>query len=239
MNNDKPDFSLKNSIEEFCQENQYNEEFFHSMQSHFVRNDLQKLILMLELLKEGNNENPVEEIQKMYELCKHSMKKLEIIERIQELKDSDFSNSFESLHLSEIIEEISSSFDLYVMIDYDTINYEIKVNGFFKDLLYEIFSFIKRFKGDKVRISGGRCNKNPNFFVLQLSESKNDPFSQEICERLLTGIETDEWDYLGENIEITLAAMIANYYGGSLKIHSSEEIGNCYSIYIPFTILSK
>ena len=41
---------VKDPIEDVNQENRNNKEFFHAMQSHFIRNDLQKIIFMLELV---------------------------------------------------------------------------------------------------------------------------------------------------------------------------------------------
>ena len=85
-------------------------------------------------------------------------------------------------------------------------------------------------------MSGGKYEKNPDYFALKFSESKNVPFSKNMCEKLLRGLKTDEWDYLGDNIEITLVSMIAHYYGGKLTIHSSKELGNCYTVLIPHSI---
>ncbi|MHA2248542.1 MAG: hypothetical protein ACXADY_26585 [Candidatus Hodarchaeales archaeon] len=217
-------------------DNQGNKDFILAMQSHFIRNDLQKIIFMLELMKMGNHENSEEKIEKMYQLCERTNKKLETIDRIHRVIHSDFLKPRGCSSLIDLIEETGSQFDFILKINYESINYQIKVDGFFRDLLFELFSFIGNLNVDQVGVSGGKCEKNPNYFALKFSESKNVPFSKDICEKLLRGLKTDEWDYLGDNIEITLVSMITHYYGGKLTIHSSREIGNCYTVLIPYSI---
>jgi signal transduction histidine kinase len=231
-----PNSLIKGPIKEDDREDRNNKEFIHTMQSHFIRNDLQKIVFILELVKMGNRGNLEEQIEQIRQVCNRAKKKLETISRIHRVIHSNYTPTEESSSLIEIMEEIGSIFDFSLRIDYDSINYQIKADEFFKELLYELLSFIKNSHGGQVGISGRRCPNKPEYFVLRISESKNALFSKDICEKLLQGLNAEEWDYLGNNIEITLSSMIASYYGGKLTIHSSPEIGNCYSIFIPFSI---
>ena len=173
---------VKDPIEDVNQENRNNKEFFHAMQSHFIRNDLQKIIFMLELVKMGNQQNLDEQIDKMYKICNRANKKLETINRIHKVIHSNFTNPNESSSLIGLIEETGSFFNFSIKIDYDSLKYKITADGFFKDLLYELLSFINNSNGDQVGISGRRCPDNPDYYVLRISESKNELFTQDICD---------------------------------------------------------
>jgi len=151
-----PNISHESSNKACNDDNQSNKEFFLAMQSHFIRNDLQKIIFMLELIKMGNHENSEEKIEKVYQLCERTKKKLETIDRIHRVIHSDFLNPRDCSSLIDLIEETGSQFDFILKINYESINYQIKVDGFFRDLLFELFSFIGNLNVDQV---GGEWRK--------------------------------------------------------------------------------
>ncbi|NHJ02508.1 MAG: sensor histidine kinase [Candidatus Heimdallarchaeota archaeon] len=214
-------------------------EFYYTIQSHFIRNDLQKLMLILEVIKSENHSILDETVAKAIKLCLRASKKINTLSLIHNVQHSTFEKQNEKFSLLGLFEDLVPKFELYITLDTDSLNHEISVDNLFCILISEILIFIENAGGNFIRISARPCDSNLNYFIITISESQNEPFSKKICDKLMSNLADEEWDYLGQNIEITLANMIAEYYGGKLGIYPSKEKGNSYCIILPSCLISE
>ena len=195
-------------------------------------------MLMLEVMKTGKGSNLEAELQKAVDLCSRATKKINALNTIQKVQESTFVKNEEEYKLLTILDEAKGNFDLNITIDTDSLNVNIIVDTLFLVLIEEIINFIQNTGGTFIHASGGRCSSNPNYFIITFSEYQNPPFKKNVCDKLVSGLNEEEWDYLGQNIEITLASIIAQYYGGKFGIYPSQTRGNNFCVVLPYNLIS-
>ncbi len=219
--------------------NNANKEFFRLMQTHFIRNDLQKLMLIIELLKAQNPSEIGTLTDDMYRICERAQQKMDTVSRILQILESLHRGNLETekrkTTLVDIFKDIQNEMTITLDIDYESLDSEIIVDRFFQVLFKEILKFIQYNNGFFAKIIGRRSVKNPDYFIVSIMERNNSPYSMDFCDKLLKGANEKNWDFTGETIELTLANLIASNCGGRLLIYPLEVKGNSYCIFLPYS----
>ncbi len=216
------------------------EELYHSMQSHFIKNDLQRLVFLLEssIFQSYSPLQKEENIREAVEICHHVSKTIDIVNKIFSVLQANFETRKTEHSLLQIIEKISSLINIQFNIEKENLDITILVDNYFRDLLYEIFTFIKESNASSIHISRVKSFEDPLFDIIAIRETTTSPLPAEVCNHLLTGIEEEKWESLGHHIGLTFASVITQYYGGKLVIQPQEEKGNDYNIYLPINLIS-
>ena len=73
-------------------------------------------------------------------------------------------------------------------------------------------------------------------FCVRIYENHTSPIPEEVCTRICGKI-TENWEHRGHYIGISLASVILQHYGGSLKIQPLEDYGNEYHLFFPLKLI--
>ncbi|MHA2202763.1 MAG: hypothetical protein ACW991_03660, partial [Candidatus Hodarchaeales archaeon] len=141
-----------------------------------------------------------------------------------------------SLKLLDVIKDVISEFsDHSQHINIDKLNLDtvMFVDTHLKDALNELLAFIlnsfNRGIDATIDITGSYL---PFFYCVYVSDCCSEPLTQDEVSQL-SGQITDEWEVVGHHIGIALASVIMQYYGGELKIKSSDPKGNVFELRFP------
>ncbi|MHA2345667.1 MAG: PAS domain S-box protein, partial [Candidatus Hodarchaeales archaeon] len=221
------------------------EERYHAMMSHFINNDMQKIINNVELLSimyKSRLEIDSNIVNKVIDIASGSSKTIDTVNQIFEVLQSPFFQPEDSLELIDVFNEVISeqpSHSHQINIDLKNLNVSIFADTHLKDIINEILVFIFSFYSDSettetsVDIKGSFL---PSSFCVLISDNCSEPLSQEIITKLSEKI-TDEWEIVGHNIGIALASVIMQYYGGSLNIQSVDPKGNTFQLLFPLNLI--
>ncbi|MHA2054973.1 MAG: PAS domain S-box protein, partial [Candidatus Hodarchaeales archaeon] len=222
------------------------EERYHAMMSHFINNDMQKIINNVELLSimyKSRLEIDSNIVNKVIDIASGSSKTIDTVNQIFEVLQSPFFQPEDSLELIDVFNEVISeqpSHSHQINIDLKNLNVSIFADTHLKDIINEILVFIFSFYSDSettetsVDIKGSFL---PSSFCVLISDNCSEPLSQEIITKLSEKI-TDEWEIVGHNIGIALASVIMQYYGGSLNIQSVDPKGNTFQLLFPLNLIT-
>ncbi|MFX1507409.1 MAG: PAS domain S-box protein [Promethearchaeota archaeon] len=219
------------------------EERYHAMLSHFINNDMQKIINNLELLSlmyESKVELDRNIVDETISMASGSSKTIDRVNRIFEALQSPFIEPQKSIPLIGLINDILSELSEYpqiINVDKETLEADIYCDEKLNDAFKELFLFILTSKGiseeTSVTVTGSFL---PSSYCVLISDCCSEPLSEEIITKL-SGKITNEWEIIGHNIGIALASVILQYYGGSLKIRSLDPQGNEFQLLIPINMI--
>lgn len=230
------ELSLKQSQEQLNKVKRA-EELYHTMQSHFIKNDLQRLLLFLEALLFHPLQDNDENIRNSIAVCHHASKTIDKVNSIFRILQLVFEKRKSRVSLLSLVKEVSDTTMIYFNIDEASLDRQLYLDNNFKTLLFEIFSFIHDQRGRNISISGKLVENEPRSFNIKITDNDTPPLSLDVCNRLMIEIEEENWDLLGHHIGLTLASVIAQYYGGRITIHPKEKTGNEFIIYLPNNLI--
>ncbi|MEE9409578.1 MAG: PAS domain S-box protein, partial [Candidatus Heimdallarchaeota archaeon] len=239
------DISEQKLAEEALQQVKLEEERYHAMMSHFINNDMQKIINNLELLSlmyDSKLELDTGLITKVIDVASGSSKTIDLVNKIFEVLQSPFIRPIHKVKLVNIINEVVSelpAFSQLVNIDKRNLEASIFVDMRLKDVFTELLLFILRTytRSTKTSIDIKGLHRNQYFYII-INDYCSEPLSQEIISKL-SGKITDKWEIIGHNIGIALASIIMQYYGGSLEIYPSELKGNEFQLLFPLELIKN
>ncbi|MFX1518273.1 MAG: PAS domain S-box protein, partial [Promethearchaeota archaeon] len=239
------DITERKQAEQALRQVKLEEERYHAMMSHFINNDMQKIINNVELLSlmyESKLELDPQIVNNVITIASGSSKTIDTVNNIYEILQSPFIRPSESQPLFNIINEVVSAlsnFSKLVNISKSSLGVSIFTDNHLKDVFNEILFFILSFYHDSVNISTS-INIEGYFlstsFCVLISDCCSEPLPQEIVSKL-SGTITDEWEIIGHNIGIALASVIMQYYGGSLEIHAQDPKGNEFNLLFPLKLI--
>jgi len=231
----------RKQAEEALRQVKLEEERYHAMMSHFINNDMQKIINNIELLSlmyESKLELDNNIINQIITIASSSSKTIDTVNKIFEVLQSPFIQPKDSIKLlteiNDIVIEIPKASQL-VNINKKNLDARAFIDTRFKDVINELLTFIlTSYDGTisvetNINITGSYF---PSFFCVYISDCCSQPLPQEIISKL-SGTITDEWEIIGHNIGIALASVIMQYYGGLLKIRPSDPKGNVFELRLP------
>jgi len=237
------DITERKRAEQAVLQTKLEEERYHAMLSHFINNDMQKIINNLELLSlvyESKVEIDRSIVNDAINIASNSSKTIDRVNRIFEALKSPFIQPEKSLSLVDLINSIISElseFPQIIKMDGHTLEINLYCDIKLKDVFKEIFLFILTSKGiskdTSVTVTGSFL---PSSFCVLISDCCSEPLSEEIISKL-SGKITDEWEIIGHNIGIALASVILQHYGGSIKICSLDPKGNEFQLLIPLNLI--
>ncbi|MFX0123689.1 MAG: PAS domain S-box protein [Candidatus Hodarchaeota archaeon] len=219
------------------------EERYHAMLSHFINNDMQKIINNLELLSmmyESKFELDNNIVNNAMNIASGSSKTIDRVNKIFWVLQSPFIKPKESFLLQDLISENVSELSEYpqiINIEKETLGINVFCDDKLNDVFKELFLFILTSKGiskeTKIMVTGSFL---PSSFCVLISDCCSEPLSEEMISKL-SGKITDEWEIIGHNIGIALASVIMQHYGGSIKIRSLDPQGNEFQLIIPLDLI--
>lgn len=237
----------RRQAEETLREVKIAEERYFAMMSHFINNNMQKIINNVELLSllyESRLVLDAKIISKVINIASSSSKTINTVNKIFGLLQTPFTQPETSVSLLNVINDAISEIPayswLYLNIDEENLDVEIYGDKHLQDAFNEIFSFFLSSEGKKTRIETGIEIKGYNdqdFLYVLISDSFSNPLSPEMISKLSEKI-TDKWEIIGHNIGIALASMIMHYFGGDLHIFPSESKGNEFQLRFPTKLIS-
>ncbi|MFX1253330.1 MAG: PAS domain S-box protein [Promethearchaeota archaeon] len=228
--------------EEALRQVKLQEERYHTMLGHFLKNDLHEIVNNLEYFTlanqfdQGLNEAVVD---KVMDISFRSSKTIDTVNKIFTVLQSPFGQRQESLNLLEIIQEtvselrLSMAFSHPVIINQESMNLAIVTDRYLKDVFSEILLFVASPTNGEVIIE---AEQRPLHFCVSIQDRHSRPISKEVCLRL-AGTITDEWESQGHFIGISLASVIMQHYGGQLTIDPSEYNGNKFQLLFPLHLI--
>ena len=237
------DITERKQAEQALRQVKLEEERYHAMLSHFINNDMQKIINNLELLTlmyESELKLDDKILSKIVSIASSSSKTIDTVNQIFEVLQSPFVPPKNSTNILDVIDEaisVSPAFSQFIKFDKENLEVRIFSDAHLKDVFSEIFFFILSSEviSIKTRIDI-RGSFIPSYFCVLISDCCSRPLSQELISKL-SGKITDEWEVIGHNIGLGLASVIIQYYGGSLKINPSEHKGNEFKLLFPLNMI--
>ncbi|MFX0182120.1 MAG: PAS domain S-box protein [Candidatus Hodarchaeota archaeon] len=236
----------KKTEEALCQVKQ-EEERYHAMLSHFINNDLQKIVFQLDILSfkyENNQKLDKNIIKRIGDIAFRASKTIETVNTIFDVLQSSFDNQInrEEQNILEVINHTLSelqetfSFRYPIIINPENLNRVIIGDEYLNRIFYEILYFALSSNSNSQVIIEGFCRNSQFHIFIRDSCSKSIPL--DACFRL-SGKISDDWESQGHYIGISLASVILQHYGGELRITPSDSIGSEFELIFPERMLSK
>ncbi|MFX0123104.1 MAG: PAS domain S-box protein [Candidatus Hodarchaeota archaeon] len=223
------------------------EERYHGMLSHFLNNDLQKIVNQLEFLSLSYKSSHIideESINKIIDIVHHSSKTIGIVSKIFDvLKTPFYQQEQKSLDLLKIIDftlyglQSSISTQSEITIRRETLDYVILADNYLEDIFYHVFLFFlsSNKKNWPIVIEGSH---NPSYFCILVRDFCSQPIPKEII-LSISEIPTDEMKSQGNYLGISLVSIVLQYYGGFLTIRPFEQKGNEFQLCFPLKLIQS
>ncbi|MFX0095248.1 MAG: PAS domain S-box protein, partial [Candidatus Hodarchaeota archaeon] len=236
--NSSIDITQRKQAEEAVNQIKLQEERYHTMMGHFVKNDLQKIVFSLEDIK-ARSGTYIEEIENVIEISLRSSKTIDTVNKIFAVLQSSSDQFQESLNLLDVIQKavsnLQSNFTFLnsVTIDLESLDIDIMSDEYLKDVFSEILMFILSSSDGKVVIEGRPLSSQ---FCTTIYDHSSQPIPKKVCVRLAEKI-SDKWEAQGHFIGISLASVIMQHYGGHLTIQPGEDQGNVFQLFFPLDLV--
>ena len=214
------------------------EELYHTMQSHFIKNDLQKITFELELKQRIGMGDTYVDFKDVIAVCHRASRTIDRVNKIYSVLQSEMDPDATPHSLMRLIRTAASNYDFSINFKCKRMDLQIITDEYFKDLLGEIFYFIEKSTKGEITLSCDWSYEEDSFFSLVIEENDSDPLPHDLCVRISQGV-TEEWESLGHYSGLTLASVIANYYGGKLVISPQTVKGNEFRILLPDSLIKN
>jgi PAS domain S-box-containing protein len=231
------DLTERAQAEEHLKKVKREEELYHTMQSHFIKNDLQKITFALELKQRSYGKEEQDDLRSIIDVCHRASRTIDRVNKIYSVLQSEFNPETEPQSLIDLIKKISTDYDISLKFRCEGMDLQVIVDEFFTNMLAEIFSFIVKSTKGEISLSCGWNMEDESFFNLLIEENYSEPLPLDLCSRISQGV-TEEWESLGHYSGLTLSSVIANYYGGKLSITPLEIKGNKINILLPASLVA-
>ncbi|MHA1946451.1 MAG: PAS domain S-box protein [Candidatus Hodarchaeales archaeon] len=230
------DLTERTKAEERLKKVKREEELFHTMQSHFIKNDLQKITFALELEQRSVEKEDRADFKDIISVCHRASRTIDRVNKIYSVLQSEFDPDVKPHSLIKLIHKVSLNFGFSVNFKCEGMDLRVLMDDYFTDLLIEIFSFIEKSAKNIISLSCGWSMEDNSFFNIIIEEHDSDPLPNDLCFRISQGV-TEEWESLGHYSGLTLASVVANYYGGKLLISPMDVKGNEFLILLPSSLI--
>ncbi|MHA1975246.1 MAG: PAS domain S-box protein [Candidatus Hodarchaeales archaeon] len=241
------DITKKKHAEELLKQVKKEEEMFHAMLTHFVRNDLQKIVNSLDYLLlnyEQTKDLKNNDIKEIIGIATRSSDVINTVNKIFEVLQSSFDPKAIGKEISvlEMINLLVAKFDLKTVrfeINHNNLDFKIISHEYIELVIYEITKFLTEScannGSDVIKVViDGLCFED-NFCII-IQDFESSPIPTKVCERLVAKI-TERWEYHGHYIGLSLASVIMSYFKGQLRIHPSVKKGNEFQLWFPQALL--
>ncbi|MHA1228216.1 MAG: PAS domain-containing protein [Candidatus Hodarchaeales archaeon] len=213
------------------------EELYHTMLSHFMKNDFQKVIFSLEFKQNQIKGEDDQNLDDIIAICQNASKTIDRVNTIYSVLQADFKGKRTNYNLLKTLTILSLTSAINIEFECEKTDVILALDDYFIELLSEIFLFISE---DTDEIVSSVCSwnlDNNDSFKISIEENHSDPLPNDLCNRISLGV-TEKWESLGHYSGLTLASVIAQYYGGKLIISPSKMKGNKFYIILPSNLVS-
>ena len=208
------------------------------MLTHFLNNDLQKIVWALETLeiefKNTNNLN-TETLDKIALIAHSSSETIDHVNRIFEVLQTSFKKQSHSINLNEIINQIIDRLKVQGLIEFqiDTQSLDLNLQGnqYIQVLFRELIEFFVNYSSTRSTVTI-KSLKSQEDRIISLYDTQSKPIPEEVCS-ILTGDIGADWTYQGRYTGISLAQVIMKHFDGHLEIHPSIDKGNEFLLVFP------
>ncbi len=232
------DLTERSQAEERLKKVKREEELYHTMQSHFIKNDLQKITFELELKQRLGVRDMYIDFKDIIAVCHRASRTIDRVNKIYSVLQSEMNPDGNPHSLMKLIREISSDYGFSINFKCKGMDLQLIIDDYYTDLLAEIFYFIEKSTKGEISLSCDWSYEDDSFFNLIIEEKDSDPLPPDLCLRISQGV-TEEWESLGHYSGLTLASVIANYYGGKLLISPMIVKGNEFRILLPSSLIKE
>lgn len=241
------DISERKRTEKLLQQVKVEEERYHAMLSHFVNNDLQKIVTNLEFMRfelEKNNQVSPEEFQTIINIASQSSRTIATVNQVFEVLQSSIHESKIVLPLLDEIEKVIeqiSGLEGKIVYQKENLDKLLICDKWLERALSEILYYIqysceeKALQMSPVQIDGGSFAA---YYRIVIRDACSPPISEEISRRL-SGTITENWEYQGHYVGLSLCSVIMQHYGGALKIFPVTNHGNEFQLLFPSILVSS
>jgi PAS domain S-box-containing protein len=240
------DISERVQLEIALRQVKLEEERYHALLSHFVNNDLQKIISHTELIslqhESGQGLDPLN-IDKIIDIASRSSRTIDSVNKIFEILQTPFTKPTDNFNLNKLIQEtiseLSFTYQHPVEINREHLNVvisgDIYLNNIFYELLFFLFHSCAEMRDHKkpIIIDG---KKTSTYYYIHIRDYCSKPISKEISLRLSKKI-TEEWEAQGHYIGLALASVVMQHYGGLFKINAIISGGNEFQLFFPSRLI--
>ncbi|MHA1977187.1 MAG: PAS domain S-box protein [Candidatus Hodarchaeales archaeon] len=239
------DITERKYAEEAIMQIKLEEERYHAMMSHFLRNDLQKVVSNLELLSFSKGAEQIleyEEVKEIIAIANRSSKSIDLVTMIFEVLQrpsySDESIFDREITLKNFLEDLPRS--SYRSMKIDIPELRIAHSGYLPYAINELVTFLihsndQSDPSSPILVDGHSHDHN---YCLTIRDHVSTPIPKETCD-ILTSKITDKWESHGFYIGILLASVVLEYLKGELKIVPSFPYGNEFQMWIPNTLINR
>lgn len=227
------------------------EELYYAMLTHFLNNDLQKILFGLDMLEQKHHskkEFDQEMVKQLRKIVNYSSRNIEVVNKIFAVLQSETPGKTEKLKVLSLINEAINKFRPYSHLKQIEIQESflssivLKADSNLFDVFYELLRFI---------VSTGSSMLDPDHseppilidalilssnLCIRIHDTNSQPISQHLSAKLISSI-TEKWESRGYYLPIALASVIMKYYGGTLKITPLDPKGNIFELLFPLKMI--
>ncbi len=241
------DVSDRKRTERLLTQVKLEEERYHAMLSHFVNNDLQKIVNNLDYIRLEMKHNGItdpENIQEIMNIADQSSRTIETVNKIFDVLQSPEKEFKTVFSILDVINEIFYEYPeikSFITVEESSLNKLLLCDQYLKTSLVEILQFIQsacereNLQKAPVNMEGGLLAA---YYRIVIRDSCSPPISEEVSYRLSSKI-TDNWEYQGHYIGLSLCSVIMQHYGGTLKILPLANRGNEFQLLFPSILVSS
>ncbi len=238
------DITARKKAEESLRLVKLEEERYHAMLSHFVNNDLQKIINNVELisLNSESTQEMEKNVSRIIDIASSSSKTIDTVNKIFEVLQSPFDQVQKRFNLQDVVNKAildMKPFSLNANADQESLSVMIYADKYLENVFLELFLFIIDSCEKKLDISTSTVIKGsfvPPFFRVTIFDQCSQPISEEISLRLSKKI-TERWEYQGHFTGLSLVSVIMQHYEGSLTIQPQDTAGNEFQLNFPSNLI--
>lgn len=215
---------------------------FYAMLSHFMYNDLQKIVFNaenIELSHKHFGKFDLDRVMNIVNVAYDSAETIENVNRIFEVFKKSKYLEYRPTNLLAILDSVIEEFpENKFKYDIDKYSLDITITSdyFICHLFKAIIKFFLSKKKDEndliIKIYGYKTDTE---FTISLSDQISDPISSEVCKILSEDI-SDNWTHQGHYTGIALGSVIMRFYNGCLEIKNSESKGNAFLLKFPTSL---
>ena len=241
------DVSDRKRTERLLTQVKLEEERYHAMLSHFVNNDLQKIVnnldfIRLEMKQKGISDP--ENIQGIINIADQSSRTIDTVNKIFDVLQSPV-KEFKSIYsildvIKDVFKEVPE-ISTQITLDESSLNRLLLCDKYLKTALLEILQFVQlscdkeNYQKTPIKMEGGLLAA---YYRIIIRDFCSPPISEEVSFRLSSKI-TDNWEYQGHYIGLSLSSVIMRHYGGTLKILPLVKKGNEFQLLFPSILVSS
>lgn len=227
------------------------EERYHAMSSHFLNNNLQKILFALDLLLQKHNTNKEldpEITRQIKKIVHHSSRDIELINKIFAVLQSEPPRKTKKLKILNLIHNTVKKLESFsylrsIEVNESTLSsINLEADRFLYDVFDELLLFIlssNDLDTDKLKLPVLiEASLLPSNLCISIRDNHSQPMSQLLCTQLVSPI-TEKWESRGHYLPIALASVIMKYYDGELKITPLDPKGNEFQLLFPLGSLVR